>query len=69
MRNSVDRMTEPKQSKSPASVSPPWQTLRKGDIVMVSESREIEDKEKDEGSLSIFIVRLERWEIVSAKAI
>jgi hypothetical protein len=35
---------------------------------MVSESRETEDKEKDEGSLSNFIVPIERREISSMKA-
>jgi hypothetical protein len=36
---------------------------------MVSEPIEIEGKEKGEGSLSILIVPVERWEIASAKAI
>jgi len=34
----------------------------------VSRPRETEGKEKDEGSLSLFIVPIERWEISSVKA-
>ncbi len=47
---------------------PPSETIRKGSIVVVSKSRETEDNEKDEGSLSILIVLFERWEISSMKA-
>jgi len=35
---------------------------------VVSKSRETEDKEKGEGSLSIFILPIERWEISPMKA-
>ena len=37
-------------------ILPPVAVIRKGNIVVVSEPRETEGQEKDEGSLSIFIV-------------
>ncbi len=43
---------------------PPQHSVSK----VVSKSRETEDNEKGEGSLSLFIVPIERWEISSVKA-
>ncbi|MBW6501285.1 MAG: hypothetical protein K0B05_07830 [Bacteroidales bacterium] len=47
---------------------PPVETIRKGSIVVVLKTRETEVNEKGEGSLSILIVPIERWEISSMKA-
>lgn len=55
--------TQTKESESFRSVHLPGQALRKEMYIVVSVTREIEVKEKGEGSLSISIVPLESWEI------
>jgi hypothetical protein len=64
----ISGMSVPEESGPLGYILPPGKAQRKGNIVMVPETRETEDREIGGSSLNILIVPIERWEISSMKA-
>jgi len=64
----ISGMSVPKESGPHGYILPPVKAERKGNIVVVSKTREAEVKETGGSSLNILIVPVERWEISSMKA-